>query len=188
MLPHPSATVDLCAFALGPILTMVQARGEELRHSFLNHLYQADTQLRLILRAIEPIVMVGYPSGIWDSVNNAPLVRRGSTATHPIVRYENRPEFLIDAACFPGSSGSPVFLFEDGTYRTGSNGLTPGTRIALLGVLYAGPQFTAEGRLEPRPIPHNVTHAPITSMPMNLGYVIQAKEIDVVAAEFLRRK
>lgn len=184
---HPDPNVDLCAFPVGGFLNLFAERGLELRHQFLNPSYKADAALRSILRAIEPIAMVGYPSGIWDSVNNAPIVRRGSTATHPLVRYENRPEFLIDAACFQGSSGSPVFLFEDGMYRTAGEGLTPGTRIAFLGVLYAGPQFTAEGRLESRPIPHNVTFAPVTSFPMNLGFVIQADQIDVLAADILRR-
>jgi hypothetical protein len=184
---HPSPDVDLCGFPVAGFLNLFATRGLELRHQFLNPSYKPDDALRQILRAIEPIAMVGYPSGIWDSVNNAAIVRRGSTATHPLVRYENRPEFLIDAACFPGSSGSPVFLFEDGMYRTVGGALSPGTRIAFLGVLYAGPQFTAEGRLEPRPIPHNVTQTPITSFPMNLGFVIQADQIDVLSAEFLRR-
>ncbi len=186
-LGHSNAQVDLCGFPVGGLLNHIGGRGLQLRHQFLNPSYKPDAALRSILRAIEPIVMVGYPSGIWDSVNNAPIVRRGSTATHPFVQYENRPEFLIDAACFPGSSGSPVFLFEDGMYRASDNGMTPGTRISFLGVLYAGPQFTAEGRLEPRPIPHNVTQAPITSVPMNLGFVIQSDQIDMLAAEFVRR-
>ena len=186
-LGHPNAQVDLCGFPIGGLLNHITARGMQLRHQFLNPSYKPDVALRSILRAIEPVVMVGYPSGIWDSVNNAPIVRRGSTATHPLIRYEDRPEFLIDAACFPGSSGSPVFLFEDGMYRTADSSLTPGTRIAFLGVLYAGPQFTAEGRLEPRPIPNNVTQTPITSVPMNLGFVIQSDQLDVLAEEFLLR-
>ena|SRR5437870_8666261 len=126
-----------------------------------------------------------YPSGLWDSVNNSPLIRRGISATHPLVNYEGKKEFVIDAACFPGSSGSPVFLFEDGMYRSDANSYTPGSRIALLGVLYAGPQFTAEGRLEARPIPHNFAPTPITSVPMNLGFVIHADEVDVLGRVFL---
>ena len=119
---------------------------------------------------------------------SAPIVRRGSTATHPFVRYEGRPEFVIDAACFPGSSGSPVFLFEDGMYRVGDgNGLTPGSRVALLGVLWGGPQFLADGRLEARPIPHSRGLTPVTQIPMNLGYVIHADELDAMAASAIER-
>lgn len=52
--------------------------------------------------------MVGYPDGIWDEFNNQPIVRRGITATHPKNDFNGKGEFLIDAVCFPGSSGSPV--------------------------------------------------------------------------------
>ena len=92
---------------------------------------------------------------------------------------------LLDLVAAPAASGSPVFLFEDGMYRSDANSYTPGSRIALLGVLYAGPQFTAEGRLEARPIPHNFEPTPITSVPMNLGFVIHADEVDVLGRVFL---
>jgi len=57
--------------------------------------------------------MIGYPNGLWDHVNNLPLIRRGITASHPGVDYQiegqNGPGVtVIDMACFPDSSGSPV--------------------------------------------------------------------------------
>ena len=124
--------------------------------------------------------MVGYPNGIWDKSNNLPIIRRGITATHPLLAYEGRKKFMIDAACFPGSSGSPVFIYEDGMFRSSENSYSPGTRVALIGILYAGPQFTANGTLEPRPIPHSLTEVPVMQIPMNLGYVISIEEIDVI--------
>src|SRR5439155_8993915 len=63
--------------------------------------------------AVEDIVMVGYPSGLWDSTNNYPLVRRGITASHPGIDFEGKPQIAIDMACFEGSSGSPVLLPYD---------------------------------------------------------------------------
>lgn len=183
---HPSDDVDLCALNVAGVLNQLNVENLVSRHDFLSDSYQMQREARLYTRAVESIAMVGYPRGLWDSKNNLPIVRRGSTATHPFIAYEGRQEFLIDAACFPGSSGSPVFLFEDGTYRSGANAYTPGTRIALLGVLYAGPQFDAQGRLEPRPIPHSVSPAPITSIPMNLGFVIQARQIDAIGEIMVR--
>ena len=50
------------------------------------------------LSAIEEIIMIGYPVGIWDSANNMPIVRKGITATRPDIDYEGRKEFMIDAA------------------------------------------------------------------------------------------
>ena len=97
------------------------------------------------LGALEEIVMVGYPIGLWDAANNMPLFRRGITATHPNIDYEGRPDFVIDAACFPGSSWSPALLFNQGAYTTRQGTYLGSPRLKLLGVLYAGPQFTASG-------------------------------------------
>ena len=63
------------------------------------------------LAAIEDVIMIGYPIGLLDSHNNLPVARKGITATDPVKDYEGRKEFMIDLACFPGSSGSPVFLY-----------------------------------------------------------------------------
>jgi hypothetical protein len=182
VIPHPDADVDLCAIPAAALFARVEAEGErqyQVAHNRLWKGHRLATTKRADIRFIEPVVMVGYPNGLWDNVNNSPIVRRGSTATHPLVRYEGRGEFLIDAACFPGSSGSPVFLFQDGFY---SDYGQPhhGIRTALLGVLYAGPQYNAEGELVPLPVPTGKGAATLTSIPMNLGYVISADELDAL--------
>ena len=56
------------------------------------------------LGVMEPIGMIGYPIGLWDHVNNQPILRRGVTATHPCLDFHGRQEFVIDCACWPGSS------------------------------------------------------------------------------------
>lgn len=179
LINHPSPDVDLCAISLFSVVGEVISNEQILDHAMLS----ASSQFfrKAEAKVAEPVVMVGYPRGLWDSVNNAPIVRRGITATHPFMSYEGRPEFLIDAACFPGSSGSPVFSHYDGLIRSAPNQYTPGERIFLLGILYAGPQFTAEGVLEARPIPHSASAVPVTSIPMNLGMVIHAAQLDVLA-------
>ncbi|WP_155760611.1 trypsin-like peptidase domain-containing protein [Stenotrophomonas maltophilia] len=138
------------------------------------------------VRAIEPIMMIGYPNGLWGEHNNRPLARRGSTASHPFLKWNGRQEFVIDAACFPGSSGSPVFLFEDIMFRTKDNSYTPGARAQLLGVLASGPLFTNEGTLVRRDIPTATTMVPVVSSMMNLGNVVHAdalqKVIDLASA------
>jgi len=60
--------------------------------------------------------MVGYPIGLWDEKNNYPIFRKGITATHPANDYNGKSEFMIDAACFPGSSGSPVYIIDELNY------------------------------------------------------------------------
>ena len=136
------------------------------------------------LNALEDVVMVGYPSGIWDSKNNMPILRRGVTATHPALDYEGRREFMIDAACFPGSSGSPVFLFNMGSYAPKAGGIVVGSRIKLLGVLYAGPQFTAKGTVKVVTVPTQEKMMAESKIPLNLGLVIKSQELVAFDAVF----
>jgi hypothetical protein len=122
--------------------------------------------------------MIGYPNGIWDSVNNLPIIRKGITATHPSIDYDGRREFLIDAACFPGSSGSPVFLFNLSSYTTKSGGtIIGGSRIKLIGVLYAGPQYSAEGEVRIVNVPTQQKVVAVSAIPNNLGFVIKAERL-----------
>ena len=91
------------------------------------------------LTAVEDVLMVGYPIGLWDEMNNYPIFRQGITATHPANDYNGKSEFMIDVACFPGSSGSPVMLYNIGNYVKKGGGTVIGSRFFLLGILYAGP-------------------------------------------------
>jgi hypothetical protein len=98
------------------------------------------------LAALEDIVMVGYPIGLWDKVNNMPIIRRGITATHPKLPYNGREEFMIDAACFPGSSGSPVVLYnETGYIDRNLSRFVPEPRVGSGVNLCWSPSFLARG-------------------------------------------
>lgn len=73
--------------------------------------------------AIEDVLFVGYPNGIFDMKNHLPIMRRGITASPYNVDFNGSKKFIIDAQVFPGSSGSPVFIKEqnlrNGTLRLG---------------------------------------------------------------------
>ena len=56
------------------------------------------------------VSFIGYPNSLYDPASFLPILRSGTISTHPMVDYEGRPQFLIDAQVFPGSSGSPVFV------------------------------------------------------------------------------
>ena len=137
------------------------------------------------LTAVEDVLMVGYPNSMWDETNNAPIFRNGITATHPAKLYNGRPEFMIDAACFPGSSGSPVFLYNVGSYVNREGGVHIGSRIKFLGVLWGGPQYTPDGSLEPASIPTVSGLVAWQRVPLNLGYVVRASEVLAVSAEIV---
>jgi len=190
MIPHPDDEVDLCCILCGQHMNILPD-GVGLKNFFVSNDARLDPELRASLRPLEPIVMIGYPNGLWDEANNRPVARRGQTASHALVNWNGRKEFLIDAACFPGSSGSPVFLYEDGMYRT-ETGYTPGSRIKLLGTLWGGPSIDAEGRLIPKPIPttyldQNEEKIPVVRLMMNLGFVIHADALDDFPAQIAKR-
>jgi hypothetical protein len=176
-LPHPKPDVDLCIMPIGPLLNEAQNQGRPFFFRKLDENIIPSQQLLIDLVALEEVLMIGYPVGLWDSTNNMPIFRRGITATHPNLNYEGREEFLIDAACFPGSSGSPVLLYNSGNYTNRQGGIIIGKRIALLGILYAGPQYTVEGEIKVLPIPTRMRPVPTSRIPINLGIVIKAKQI-----------
>lgn len=87
-------------------------------------------------------------------------------------------------ACYPGSSGSPVFIVNQGAYVT-PRGITVGSRVYFLGILYGGPQFNAVGNVQFGNLP-NIPRA-ITSIPMNLGIMIKSERI-LEFEEFFNQK
>lgn len=175
-IPHPEPSVDLCILPIKDIMEDIEKKGCVFAHLFVEKSLIQKKEVIATLSAIEDIIMIGYPSGIWDAINNRPIVRKGITATHPYLDYNGKSEFMIDAACFPGSSGSPVFLYNQGNYTVGDT-LTIGSRLILLGTLYAGPQQLVTGEFGIVNIPTRqqaVTHSMI---PINLGMVIKAQKI-----------
>ena len=184
---HPEKDVDLCAMPIAPILEAANKESKRLFYVSLDKSLIPSKAEYDEMVLMEEITMVGYPNGIWDKVNNMPVFRRGITATHPNLDWNGKSEFLIDAACFPGSSGSPVFLFNQMGYATKSRGMTIGpTRIKLLGVLYAGPQHTVSGEIKIVAVPTQNVPVALSSIPNNLGMVIKATRLE--AFEELFRK
>lgn len=177
---HPDPLIDICAMPINPIIEMAH---KQFNKSFFfipfdNSLIPSKEQLGEIDIA-EDIIMTGYPNGLWDSINNMPIVRRGIMATNITLDHNGKREFVIDAACFPGSSGSPVILFNKGGYTDKQGNLNWGSgRLMLLGILYAGPQLTVTGDIKVVTIPNIQQKAlSVSHIPNNLGYIIKADAI-----------
>ncbi len=175
---HPDPNVDLCVMPIASLMRNSEKQGKKLFFIKLGQEELPSAGELANLMAVEDVVMVGYPNGIWDHVNNMPIFRRGTTATHPNADYCGRKEFMIDAACFPGSSGSPVLLYNLGSY-VDKNGTTNmgSSRIKLLGVLYAGPQHTATGEIVIQNLPTVAKPISISRIPNNLGLIIKAERL-----------
>ena len=94
----------------------------ECYYCMLDKSHIPDDRALADLRALEEVSMVGYPIGLWDEANNLPILRRGTTATHPAIDFGRLPRGIVDIACFPGSSGSPVMILDEGELRHIGNG------------------------------------------------------------------
>ena len=173
---HPDPDVDLCCFPIASVLNLISSNKTI-------QLFYLAVGLDLLppqetiekLGAMEEIVMIGYPIGLMDDFNHKPIIRRGITATHIKKKYHGKNQFLVDMACFPGSSGSPIFIANEGSFSFG-NDLQIGQRLFLVGILYGGPQYNAEGEIVFSSIP---TAKSKTNIPTNLGVAIRSDELRV---------
>jgi hypothetical protein len=126
--------LDLAVIPLGPLLNQLESAQQPIFfRSFGPELIPTSDVLN-DLAALEEIVFIGYPSGLRDQKSGIPIVRRGITATPVWNNFDNAPTFLVDAGVFPGSSGSPVFILNQGSYST-RNGISIGNRLLFLGVI-----------------------------------------------------
>lgn len=168
---HPDKDVDLAILPVAPLLQAQQEGGQPIYHrALLIDNLPRSAELNQ-LDAVEDILMVGYPNGIYDAKHNRPVVRRGITATHPAICYEGRPEFLIDAACFPGSSGSPVVIWNSTAWTDKAGNTLLGRRFIFLGVLRGGHRHTAQ-------LSHLADQVPPSTklaIPNNLGLALRAE-------------
>lgn len=125
---------DIAAIPLGHIINTLNSQGTSLFYKGLAEDIFLNKEKASTLSAIENIIFIGYPSGLYDSENLCPIIRQGITASPIWNNFQNQPKFIIDAGVFPGSSGSPVFIFNQGTYSSGNN-IVVGSRLILLGIL-----------------------------------------------------
>lgn len=127
------------------------------------------------LSYIEDVIMIGYPQGIWDDYNNKPIIRRGLTATPLQLNFKGKPEFLVDLASFHGSSGSPVFIYNQTSYTT-KNSIILGNRIYLLGIFYGGwEEVTGQTTTSKMSLcGTNETQIAKILLPNNLGFVLKS--------------
>lgn len=181
---HPDPTVDLCAIPTGSLMNKAKSAGKPIYVMALEQSLIPSEEDWQYFDAMEEVTMVGCPNGISDEYNNLPIARRGITASHLSKKYNGKEEFLVDMACFPGSSGSPVFIYDrSGHLNRRTNTYEIGTqRLMFVGILYAGPQISNNGQIilgqQPRVM--------VAAM-MHLGNVIRSTALLAIDAEFRLR-
>ncbi len=181
---HPDPAVDLAIIPMRPLEQAARDQGVELYYQTIDSRLAPDAQVLHALDALEEVLFVGYPSGVWDKVNLMPILRRGTTATPMALDFEGRAEFLIDAAVYPGSSGSPVFVYQPDVFRGQAHaGPNFGPKFIFAGVIAAVFFREEANHLVPAPVPANGSGTVMGSEMIDLGLVIKAQAvIDVMNA------
>jgi hypothetical protein len=140
------------------------------------------------LDALEEVVFIGYPNGIWDEINFLPITRRGTTATPMAVNFGGKKQFVIDASVFPGSSGSPVFLFNKGMYSDRQGNPNFGNRIAFVGIL-ASVFFRQDyNEIQLIPAPTANVAVAVGQQMIDLGVVFKAETVVETIVSLLRAR
>jgi len=177
-LRHPDNNIDLAILPIGLILNEHKKLGIRLAYLPLNENLIPNDSIVNTMRAIEDIYMIGYPFGKRDEYNNTPITRKGITATPFSLNYENKKEFLADIPVYPGSSGSPIVIYNT-AYADKVGNMYQGLRIVFLGINYATYSRNFEGRIVPK-LSYEINTNNIivnTSIPYNLGIIIKSETL-----------
>jgi len=178
--PHPNPEIDLGALLFLPISEFSKNKlGKIIFRNFINELLiKTDEELQTISSVADEVIMAGYPIALRDDHNNFPIIRKGITATHPATNFQNKSIGIVDIACFPGSSGSPILICMEGSFPNKNGGLLLGNKIIFLGLLSEGPAYTTEGKIVIKKIPTSNYEANVENQQMiHLGYYVKAKEV-----------
>jgi S1-C subfamily serine protease len=181
---HPDPEVDLAVVPMRPLEQAARDQGIELYYHAIDSRLAPDAATLRTLDALEEILFIGYPSGVWDHVNLMPILRRGTTATPMALDFEGRPEFLIDAAVYPGSSGSPVFIYQPELRRPSQSA---GRSFLFAGVIAAVFFREEANQLVSGPVPANPSGTVMGSEMIDLGLVIKAQAVLDVMNAYLGR-
>lgn len=176
VIPHPNPEIDLCIVLIAGMLEALESRGDKVFRVHLAEKDIPDEGTLADLTAMEDATMIGYPAHVYDYANNLPVLRRGTTASHPATDFDGRPDGILDIACFPGSSGSPILIINEGSFwRKKDAQLLHGSRTVFLGITYAAAIYNASGNVERRPIPTRAKRITVTEVPMHISYYVKAR-------------
>lgn len=186
---HPDPAIDIAICLLSPLIEFVkQQHGTDIFFRVVESSMIPTLQQLAELDAVESVTFVGYPNGVWDRKNLLPVARRGTTASPLEVDFEGTPSFLIDASVFGGSSGSPVFILNQGSWATRDGGLVAGSRFHFVGVIAAVFFRTHLNQIIPVPIPTQVQPMAQQQEMIDLGIVFKARTVVETIEAYLRAR
>lgn len=175
---HPDNDIDI---AICPFLPIIENVKKDFNQTLFFKAISRETipeqELLNSLDVVENITFVGYPNGMWDSVHHLPILRKGTTASPLQIDFEKKPIFLIDASVFGGSSGSPLFLMDNGMYADKNGCAVIGSRFYFLGIVSAVYFRTQMNSVEAREIPTALVPIVSNQEMIDLGVVLKSRMI-----------
>jgi len=179
---HPDPEVDIAVVPMRPLEQAARDQGVALYYHAVDAQMLPDASALRAFDALEEVLFIGYPSGVWDQVNLMPIMRRGTTATPMALDFEGRQEFLIDAAVYPGSSGSPVFIYQPQGLRPS---LPVDRKLFFAGVVAEVFYREEANQLVPTPVPANNQPWVMGTEMIDLGLVIKASAVITTIEAYL---
>lgn len=184
---HPSSDIDIAICPLRPLEEVIKnEHNVDVFYKCIDASMIPDDDKIKDLDAIESVTFVGYPNGIWDSQNHLPVARRGTTASPIEVDFEGKPCFLIDASVFGGSSGSPVFIFNQGAWAERNAVIMGSSRLMFIGVIARVYYRTNFNEIIPVAIPTHLQPMAKQQEMIDLGIVFKAKTVVETIEAFLK--
>jgi len=186
---HPSPDIDIAIVPFIPLEAHIKSQaGIDLFYRCVDSSMLPTADQLGALDAIETVTFIGYPNGVWDSTNLIPVARRGTTATPIAVDFEGTPRFIIDASVFGGSSGSPVFILNNGMYTDKRGGTVIGSRLFFVGVVAAVFFRTELNQIIAVPIPTQTQPMAQQREMIDLGLVFKAKTVVETIETFIQSR
>ncbi len=186
---HPDPQVDVAIMNMAKAVSWFKQHAPDILYGGLGPPQYPTSEALSYLDSIEEVLILGFPIGIFDSKNLLPITRRGTTATPPTVDVDGEAAFLVDAPIFPGSSGSPVLIAQEGgVARIGKETKIGVNRLVLLGMIskmYVQRPRQAAALVE---VPVVADLPSESYVPLDLGYVIKTRRIIETVEAFMRKR
>ncbi len=188
LINHPIDSIDLVAIPIASIMEELKIKkGKETLFTPFTNQFIPDSITNSYMFPIEEIFMAGYPNGLWDQINNFPIIKKGVTATDPRISFNGLNQFLISMSCIPGSSGSPIFILNTGVIvRKGNVSTGTSSRLVLLGIFFKYYYRNENGIVTIANIPTNPQLISNTKLSIDVGVAISSKEILILENEIIK--
>jgi len=183
---HPDPNIDVAVMNVSNHMSQFGDGGNSAYWKHITaELFPTSEHYEKYIGPMEEIVFIGYPSGIWDTKNLLPITRKGMTASPCYIDFEGGKKFLIDASVFPGSSGSPVFIYYAGGYADKQGGMYAGSRIHFVGIIAKVYQRVEQGEVKVIDIPTEQKRVAHVNQMIDLGITFKAETITETIDHFL---